>query len=152
MSTSDKNEIEKLAVALNTATTHLGRRIRRIDDHQEIGRAQLSALSVLVFGGPRTMGDLARDEMVSPATMHHVVAGLVEKKLAKRLRDPGDKRKMVIQATRAGIRFMEKARRARLDFYSEELKTLSETERQAVARFVTIAQGWLYDPTHREAR
>jgi len=134
---------QELATRLNTAITHLSRRIRRIDDRQQIGRARLSALSVLVFGGPRTLTELAEDEMVSPATMHHVVKGLVELKLAKKRWDKADGRKAIIEATRAGHRFMEEARRARLDFYTEKLDKLGAQERAAIAEFVRIAGGWI---------
>ena len=142
MSTS---RTEELAARLNSAITHLSRRIRRIDDRQQIGRARLSALSVLVFGGPRTLTELADDEMVSLATMHHVVNGLVELKLAKKRAHESDGRKSVIEATRAGFRFMEEARQARLDFYIGKLDALTDSERLAVAKFAVLADKWSED-------
>lgn len=136
-------DIEGTALKLNTAITRLGRRIRRIDDRQEIGRARLSALSVLVFGGPQTMSELAREEMVTAATMHHVVNGLVELGLARRQQDKTDGRRQQIVVTAAGKRFMEEARQARLDFYEERLEALSERDRKVVARFAELAESWL---------
>ncbi len=133
----------ELATRLNSAVTRLGRRIRRIDDSQDIGRARLSALSVLVFGGPRSMSELARDEMVSAATIHHVVNGLTDLKFASRSVDPKDARRYVVSATRAGFRFMEEARAARLDFYDEKLASLNASERKAVDTFAKIALDWL---------
>ena len=132
----------RLATRFNTVITHLSRTIRRIDDKQEIGRARLSALSVLVFGGPRTMTELARDEMVSAATMHHVVNGLLELKFADKRPDKDDARKSVITATKSGHAFMEEARRARLDFYCEKLDLLNAKEREIVSEFVRVASEW----------
>lgn len=132
----------RLATRFNTVITHLSRTIRRIDDKQEIGRARLSALSVLVFGGPRTMTELAQDEMVSAATMHHVVNGLLELKFADRQPDKDDARKSVITATKSGHAFMEEARRARLDFYCEKLDLLTAKEREIVSEFVRVAPQW----------
>jgi DNA-binding MarR family transcriptional regulator len=132
-----------IATTLNSAVTRLSRRIRRIDDRQDIGRARLSALSVLVFGGPRTISELAAEEMVSVATMHHVVKGLESLRLAGRKASKVDRRATIIHATGKGRRFMERARQARLDFYNEKLEQLSEADREAVARFAHLALGWL---------
>jgi DNA-binding MarR family transcriptional regulator len=134
----------EIATALNSAITHLSRRIRRIDDRQQIGRARLSALSVLVFGGPRTLGQLAVEEQVSAVTMHHVVNGLVASKLASTRADKNDGRKVVVHATRAGKRFMDEARQARLDFYTEHLERLSAEERDAVVTFARLAKVWVW--------
>jgi len=134
--------MQTLATGLNTVITRLGRRIRRIDDRQDIGRARLSALSVLVFGGPSTLSELAADEMVSPATMHHVVNGLITLKFARKKPDRTDKRRSTIEATKAGHRFMEQARQARLDFYIGKLEALTDRERKVVADFVLLANPW----------
>lgn len=138
-----KSTDEDVALRLNTAVTRLGRRIRRIDDAQSIGRARLSALSVLVFGGPCALTELATEEMVSAATMHHVVKGLIKDGLAAKSADRADGRRAMISATRKGTRFMEDARAARLAFYLSCLETLSADDRAAVARFATLAMTWI---------
>jgi len=43
------------------------------DRESGVGPAQLSALSVLVFGGPRSLGELADAEQVRPPTMSRIV-------------------------------------------------------------------------------
>ncbi|MGH9778857.1 MAG: MarR family winged helix-turn-helix transcriptional regulator, partial [Candidatus Acidiferrales bacterium] len=57
---------KSLAVAdrLHSAAIHLLRRLRKRDLETGVGPAQLSALSVVVFAGPRTLGELARAEQV----------------------------------------------------------------------------------------
>ena len=88
------------------------------------------------------MTELARDEMVSAATMHHVVNGLLELKFADKRPDKDDARKSVITATKSGHAFMEEARRARLDFYCEKLDLLNAKEREIVSEFVRVASEW----------
>src|SRR5258707_12671198 len=60
---------------LHSAAIHLLRRLRVRDRESGVGPAQLSALSVLVFGGPRSLGELANAEQVRPPTMSRIVAG-----------------------------------------------------------------------------
>lgn len=136
-------KLEPVALLLNTAVTRLGRRIRHIDDRQDIGRARLSALSVLVFGGARSMSELAAEEMVSMPTIHHVVRGLVDLNLARTRKDPADARRTIVTASVTGKRFMEEARRCRLEFYEQRLADLSEKDRRVVERFSEIALTWL---------
>ncbi len=69
-STIDPTE---LATRLNSAAIHLLRRLQREDSRLGLSGARLSALSVLVFGGPRTLGQLADAEAVSPPSMTRLV-------------------------------------------------------------------------------
>ena len=62
---------------LHSAAIHLLRLVRRRDAETGLSPARLSALSVLVFGGPRTVGDLAADEQVRSPTMSRLVAEMV---------------------------------------------------------------------------
>src|SRR2546427_11641056 len=77
---------ELLATAdqLHSAAIHLLRRLRVRDRESGIGPAQLSALSVLVFGGPRSLGELAAAEQVRPPTMSRIVTGLERAGLVRR--------------------------------------------------------------------
>ena len=104
------------ALKLNSRITHLVRRIRRIDDAQGIGRARLSALAVLHFGGPCSLTELAEAELVTPATMHHVVKGLLRDKLARKVPDQTDRRRQEIRLTAKGEKAIRKAHAARLAF------------------------------------
>lgn len=135
---SRSEEVAAIALALNRVTTHLGRRLRRVDDAQTIGRARLSALSVLVFGGGRTMSELAEDEAVTAATMHHVVAGLIDAGLAQKSADPNDRRKYRIEASAKGRRLMLNARAARLEMIAAGLESLSADDRKCLARALEL--------------
>jgi DNA-binding MarR family transcriptional regulator len=104
------------AIVINSAMTQLMRHIRRIDEEQGVGRARLSALAVLHFGGPCSLSDLARSEMVSRATMHHVINGLETDGLIRRTADPADARRQNLELTAAGRRLIIRAHRDRIDY------------------------------------
>ena len=60
-------EDKALALAaseLNSGAIHVLRSLAAVDRKAGLTRARLSALSVLVFGGPRTLGELASAEGV----------------------------------------------------------------------------------------
>jgi DNA-binding MarR family transcriptional regulator len=132
----------ELAESLNRVVTHLVRRLRRIDDRQPVGRARLSALSVLVFGGPRTLSQLADDEGVTPATMHHVVQGLLDSGLARKKPDANDRRRSSIEVSAKGRTLMLKARAARLAMLEEGLRGLGTEDRACLKRAIEILARW----------
>src|SRR5229473_2111765 len=72
---------------LHSAAIHLLRRLRRQDDASGLTAPRLSALSVIVFSGPLTLGALATAEQVRPPTMTRLVAALEEAGLV--VREPG---------------------------------------------------------------
>src|SRR6478752_9901737 len=90
---------EGLADRLHSTAIHLLRLVRVQDAAAGIGPAQLSALSVIVFGGPVSLNDLARAEQVRPPTMSRIVDGLEAAGLAKRSANPEDRRAVTIEAT-----------------------------------------------------
>src|SRR5215210_541383 len=77
---------------LHSAAIRLLRALRRQDDKWGLSAPRLSALSVVVFGGPIKLGDLARAEQVRPPTMTKLVRALEEAKLVTRKADRVDGR------------------------------------------------------------
>jgi hypothetical protein len=61
-------DAEDLADQLHSAAIHLLRQLRKEDDASGLSAPRLSALSVVVFGGPLTLGALARAEQVKRST------------------------------------------------------------------------------------
>lgn len=113
---------------LHSAAIHLLRRLRIRDRESGVGPAQLSALSVLVFAGPKSLAHLAEAEQVKPPTMSRVVAGLVRAKLVRRKIDRKDRRAVVIQATEKGMRIMHEGRRRRVETLAAAMQRLPEKE------------------------
>lgn len=86
-----------------------------VDKQAGITAARLSALSVLVFAGPRSLGALAAAEGVAGPTMTRIVDGLVATGLAERQPDLRDGRAVVIAPTVAGEDLMRTAQRRRIE-------------------------------------
>ncbi len=130
----EKHRLE-VADRLHSAAIHLLRNAAKTDTQSGQGPARLSALSVLVFGGAKTLGQLAAAERVKPPTMSRIVAGLKQSGLARIQNDGNDARKIRITATAKGERLLQEARRRRIQVLAESLKTLGradlETLRQA---------------------
>jgi len=133
-------QLDTLAVAdrLHSAAIHLLRRLRKQDVASGVGPAQLSALSVLVFGGPRTMGELAAAEQVKPPTMSRIVAGLKRSRWVEITRDPHDARRLRIRATPAGERLLQQGRRRRVEYLAANLHNLSAEELVTLGKAVEI--------------
>ena len=136
----------EIADRLHSAAIHLLRRVRREDTVMAQAPAQLSALSVLAFCGPMTLGQLAGAEQVKPPTMTRIVTGLERSGLAERVADRSDARRVQIRATAKGRRLMQKGRRARIRSLAGQLEGLSAAELRSLAEVVEVLQrvvrGW----------
>jgi DNA-binding MarR family transcriptional regulator len=121
-------EVLEAADRLHSAAIHLLRRLRIRDRDLGIGPAQLSALSVLVFGGPKSLATLAEAEQVKPPTMSRIVAGLLRAKLVNRRTDRQDRRAVIIEATEKGVRIMQQGRRHRVEALALAVRGLPRRE------------------------
>ena len=106
---------QAVASRLHSASIHLLRRVRAVDGESGLSPARLSALSALVFGGPSTIGALARAEGVRSPTMTALVNQLEGDGLVRRTKGGGDQRQVGVAATAAGVRLMKTAQQRRLD-------------------------------------
>ena len=118
----------EVADRLHSAAIHLLRFARQQDVLSREGPARLSALSVLAFGGPMTLGQLAAAEQVKPPTMSRIVAGLKRSGLAKIDSDAHDARRIRVSVTAKGERLLQEARRRRILVLTEVLTGLNEAE------------------------
>src|SRR5215216_941547 len=112
--TSDASSSAQLADRLHSAAIHLLRRVAREDAASGLGGPALSALSVVVFGGPLSLGRLAAAERVRPPTMTRTVQGLDAAGLVRREADAADRRIVNIAATRRGVEVLQAARARRV--------------------------------------
>jgi DNA-binding MarR family transcriptional regulator len=129
----------EVADQLHSAAIHLLRRLRARDRRSGIGPAQLSALSVLVFGGPRSLGELADAEEVRPPTMSRMVAGLQRSGLVCR-HATEDGRRVRLEATAKGKKILWEARKRRVKSLAHSLASLAEKEMQQLAEFTALLQ------------
>jgi len=138
---------EALTVAdhLHSAAIHLLRRLRRQDIATGEGPARLSALSVLVFGGPKTLSELAAAEQVKRPTMSRMVAGLSRDRLVEIATDPDDARLMHIRATEKGKTILQKGRERRIEYLAAHLERLTPEELTSLGSAVEILGQLLRD-------
>jgi DNA-binding MarR family transcriptional regulator len=127
-----------VADGLHSAAIHLLRRVRKQDIASGEGPARLSALSVLVFGGPKTLGELAAAEQVKPPTMSRIVTGLARSRLVKVTADPEDGRRMSIQATAKGVQLLHKGRQLRIEYLASHLADLPADQLAKLGKGVDI--------------
>jgi DNA-binding MarR family transcriptional regulator len=139
------SESAAIADRLHSSAIHLLRRVRKQDAAMGEGPARLSALSVLVFGGPMTLGQLAAAEQVKPPTMSRIVTGLEHSRLAERMTDSKDARRVRIRATPNGERLLHQGRRRRIEYLARQLDRMTRQELATLDEAVKLLEGVLHD-------
>ena len=134
----DPDSIMGLADRLHSVAIRLLRRARREDAAMGLPPAQASVLSVLVFGGARTLSALADVEQVKAPTMTRIVDALERAGLAQRQPDADDRRKLSIAATTAGIRLMQQGRSRRVKALAQLLADLDRDERATLDSAIAL--------------
>ncbi len=124
MSSGNLSKLETAEV-LHSAAIRVLRMVRTEDAQAGIGPAQLSALSVLVFVGAKTVSELATLEQVRPPTMSRIVEGLAQKKLVQRVDDEADRRTVRVSATAKGEKLMQAGKARRVKALAERFEKLS---------------------------
>jgi DNA-binding MarR family transcriptional regulator len=132
-------ETFETADRLHSAAIHLLRRLRVRDRESGVGPAQLSALSVLVFGGPRSLGELADAEQVRPPTMSRIVAGLESAGLVRR-HATEDGRRVRLEASAKGTKILQEGRERRVESLAKAVSSLSGEEQQKLGTLTDLLQ------------
>jgi DNA-binding MarR family transcriptional regulator len=122
-----------VADRLHSASIHLLRFAREADKRAPVGPAQLSALSVLVFAGSRTVGELAELEHVRSPTMSGIVAALEAKGLVRREPHASDRRSVLVHSTPAGAEVLATARDLRIGTIAGRLEELGADQLRLLA-------------------
>ena len=115
---------------LHSAAVKLLRRLRVDDDAGGLTAPRMSALSVLVFVGPQTMGALAAREQVRPPTITRLVQDMTRDGLVRVVPDRDDARVRYVHATAKGKRLLIAGRDRRVQRLAAALAALPTTERQ----------------------
>jgi DNA-binding MarR family transcriptional regulator len=131
-------DVNQLAAELNSMAIHLLRRIRIADASLGLTPARLSALSVLVFGGPASLRQLAEAEQVAAPTMSRIVAALEREGLVQREPDQVDARAVRLTATARARKLLERGRQLRIKQLAAELRSLTEADRATLAHAADI--------------
>jgi DNA-binding MarR family transcriptional regulator len=142
----------EVADRLHSAAIHLLRRAAEEDRAVGLSRARLSALSVVVFRGPLTLGQLAEAEGVRSATMSGIVNGLESESLVRRRPHGTDRRAVSIEATPAGRRLLDRARTRRIEHVAARLADLSQEELEVLASAAELLDERFTPPANRRGR
>ena len=126
----NKSDALEVADRLHSAAIRLLRAVRVVDDETGLSAPKLSALSVLIYGGPKSLSALAQAEQVTPATMSKLISDLeAEGHVAKSV-DRTDRRGLRIEVTAEGRALFQDARTRRLDLLRKRVAKLSAGERE----------------------
>jgi DNA-binding MarR family transcriptional regulator len=141
-------DASEVADRLHSLAIHLLRKVRRQDLTSGLSAARLSALSVIVYAGPLTLGRLAEAEQVRSPTMTRIVDQLVADGLAERRPSPDDARRTLVHATEAGVRLITEGRRRRVATLAKELSRLSPKDLDTLEHAVGLLEDVLELPHH----
>jgi DNA-binding MarR family transcriptional regulator len=143
-------EIEEVADRLHSAAIHLLRRVRVRDEELGLSGPRLSALSVVVFAGPLTVGELAAAEQVRPPTMTRLVDALQRDGLVTRGPNPRDARSVLVRATATGKLVLSRGRSRRIEELAARLGRLTAEERTVLARAAELIERVAGPPRDRD--
>jgi len=124
---------------LRLAVMRLARRLRQ-ESAGAITLSQLSALATVEHHGPLSLGELADIERVAPPSMTRIAAHLEERGLVARSTDSTDRRVARLAITDAGSSLLRQTRTRRDAFLAHRLSTLSDEEREILARALPILE------------
>ena len=150
--TASKPDLRAAASALNSGAIHLLRSLRDVDREAGLTPARLSALSVLVFGGPCTLGVLAAAEGVAGPTMTRIVDGLIAEGLAERRPHASDGRAVLVAATASGEALMRAAQQRRIDVLAAGLANLPASARRHIVSSAPLLDELAADVRTQSAR
>jgi DNA-binding MarR family transcriptional regulator len=130
----------QVADRLHSAAIHILRGLRQADRASGLSGPRLSALSVIVFGGPIRMTELARAEQVQGPTMTLIVRGLSRAGLVELSEDPEDGRARRVRATAKGRMLLQAARERRVAQLARAVATKSDSDRRLLARAAELME------------
>ena len=138
MSTKTLTNSQNIADQLHSAAIYLLRKLRKEDEGSGLNAPRLSALSVIVFGDPVTLRDLAAAEQVRPPTMTRIVNALEEKGLVLKKQNANDGRSTLLSATPAGKKLLIEGRVRRVRALAKQIAALNHEQRSALKEAAEI--------------
>ena len=134
----------ELASRLRLAVTRLARRLRT-QLPGELSPSQLATLASVEHLGPITLGELSAAERVKPPTMTKIVACLEEQGLVSRTVDQSDRRVARVEATPAGLAFLDDSRQQKDAYLAQRLRILTDEDRTVLEQAAGVLERILED-------
>jgi len=123
---------------VHSAAIRLLRLVRAADAETGLSAPRLSALSVLVYAGPKSITALARIEQVTAATMSKLIAELEAAGLVAKRADKSDGRALRIEATSKGRMLLQEGRKRRLALLRQRFAALTPGERVTLEKAAAL--------------
>lgn len=142
-------DTQEVANRLHSAALHLVRSVSQVDTAMGLSAPRASLMSVLVFAGPRTIGELARIERVRSPTITALVNGLEADGLARRRPSPDDGRQVMVEATARGRRILQAGRERRVAHLVGLLTDATPTDIAMLDRAATLMESLVASPHPR---
>ncbi len=120
------------AARLRLSATRLARRLRQEAD-AGLTPSQLSALAVIEYRGPLTLGALAERERVAPPSITKIVTNLEEQGLVVRIGDPDDRRITRVATSEAGAALVAESRRRKTAWLAGRVGQLDADQQRRLA-------------------
>jgi DNA-binding MarR family transcriptional regulator len=133
-----QRETAELAHDLRIACMRVARRVR-FDADNTIAPHHFSVL-VRLLDEPRTLGELAAIEQVSPPSMSKAVGRLVDQGYVERSADPDDGRLVRLSLTQEGRSTVERERAHRDAWMTARIEGLAETDRDLLRRATELLE------------
>lgn len=149
--TKGQHTDRSLADRLHSVAIHVLRHARTADAAAGMSAARLSVLSVLVFGGSRTVTELADAEQVAVPTMTRLLQGLERDGFVRRRRSDPDSRVVRASVTPKGRRALESARKNRVRLLEDVTGALSESGEATVDAAIAALEAALVLVRSRQA-
>lgn len=128
------DERHETANLVHSAALRLLRVARTRDAGMDLDGPRASLLSVVVFAGPQPVTRLAAIEQVSAPAITKLVAALERDGLVTRERSTPDRRVVLVTATAAGRRLLERGRAARVRAVADLLEGASARDLATLRR------------------
>ena len=136
----DSHPLAGDASQLRIGVFRFARRMRTERSVDSMSDGQFAVLAGLYLHGPRTLGQLAERERVSPPSMNRTVNCLQDAGYVERSADDSAGRKVVITITDAGRAVVDETTRRRDAWVETVLADVSEQERMTLAAAAEILQ------------
>ena len=121
-------------IKLLRSSQSVGARIARHRAVPGLNDSQFGALEALYHMGPLPQKAIGRKLLISKSNVVAIIDALEERGLAKRQRDPDDRRVINVSITQDGRNFIEQALPVHVDAIVEEFSCLTAREQDELAR------------------
>lgn len=138
---NQSEELAELASEVRVATFRFTRRLRAESHIDEVTDTQMTVLMHLSRVGPSTPGHLAEFERVSAPSMNRTLNVLADAGFVRRVDDPSDGRRVIVELTDLGAELGSTATARRSEWLKAQIMPLAPADRAALARAAEILAG-----------